>query len=111
MKRIKDWEELTIQDNFLFLKVMQNKRLCQHLIEKILQIKIVEITYPDTEKSIDVRWDSKSVRLDVYVKDETGRVYDIEMQCDRNAVRKRGEQRPGQADAVLSGNDRHGALE
>lgn len=45
MKRIKDWEELTIQDNFLFLKVMQNKRLCQHLIEKILQIKIVEITY------------------------------------------------------------------
>lgn len=58
---------------------MQNKRLCQHLIEKILQIKIVEITYPDTEKSLDVRWDSKSVRLDVYVKDETGRVYDIEM--------------------------------
>ena len=60
MKRIKDWEELTIQDNFLFLKVMQNKRLCQHLIEKILQIKIVEITYPDTEKSIDVRWDSRA---------------------------------------------------
>ena len=85
MKRIKDWEELTIQDNFLFLKVMQNKRLCQHLIEKILQIKIVEITYPDTEKSIDVRWDSKSVRLDVYVKDETGRVYDIEMQCENEA--------------------------
>ena len=41
MKRIKDWEELTIQDNFLFQKVMRNKRLCQYLIEKILQIKMV----------------------------------------------------------------------
>ena len=28
MSRIKEWEELTIQDNFLFQKVMQNKRLC-----------------------------------------------------------------------------------
>ena len=81
MKRIKDWEELTIQDNFLFQKVMRNKRLCQHLIEKILQIKIADITYPDTEKTIDIRLDSKSVRLDVYVKDDTGRVFDIEMQC------------------------------
>ena len=81
MKRIKDWEELTIQDNFLFQKVMRNKRLCQHLIEKILQIKIADITYPDTEKTIDIRLDSKSVRLDVYVKDDTGRVFNIEMQC------------------------------
>ena len=104
MKRIKDWEELTIQDNFLFLKVMQNKRLCQHLIEKILQIKIVEITYPDTEKSIDVRWDSKSVRLDVYVKDETGRVYDIEMQCENeanNGLAKRTRYYQGMIDMEL----------
>ena len=104
MKRIKDWEELTIQDNFLFLKVMQNKRLCQHLIEKILQIKIVDITYPDTEKSIDVRWDSKSVRLDVYVKDETGRVYDIEMQCENeanNGLAKRTRYYQGMIDMEL----------
>ena len=81
MKRIKNWEELTIQDNFLFQKVMRNKRLCQYLIEKILQIKIADITYPDTEKAIDIRLDSKSVRLDVYVQDDTGRVFNIEMQC------------------------------
>ena len=81
VKRIKDWEEVTIQDNFLFQKVMRNKRLCQHLIEKILQIKIADITYPDTEKTIDIRLDSKSVRLDVYVKDDTGRGFNIEMQC------------------------------
>ena len=103
MKRIKDWEELTIQDNFLFLKVMQNKRLCQHLIEKILQIKIVEITYPDTEKSIDVRWDSKSVRLDVYVKDETGRVYDIEMQFEHEA--NKGQAKRTRYDSGMIGRE------
>ena len=80
MNRIKPWEELTIQDNFLFQKVMQNKRICKHLIEKILDIKIKKITYPDAEKSIDIRLDSKSVRLDVYVQDEQNVIYDIEMQ-------------------------------
>ena len=35
MGRFKQWEELTIQDNFLFQKVMQNQRICKYLIEKI----------------------------------------------------------------------------
>ena len=51
MYRIKTWEELTIQDNFLFQKVMQNKRICKHLIELILQIKIKDISFPETEKT------------------------------------------------------------
>lgn len=81
LSRIKTWEELTIQDNFLFQKVMQNKRICKHLIECILQIKIQEIHFPATEKPIAIGYLNKSVRLDVYVKDESGRVFDIEMQC------------------------------
>ena len=110
VKRIKDWEELTIQDNFLFQKVMRNKRLCQHLIEKILQIKIADITYPDTEKTIDIRLDSKSVRLDVYVKDDTGRVFDIEMQCTDEkdnglAKRTRYYQAMIDMDVLEKGND------
>ena len=80
MQPIKSWDELTIQDNFLFQKVMQNKRICKMLIEKLLHIKIKDITYPDAEKTIAMRIDSKSVRLDVYVQDEQGTVYDIEMQ-------------------------------
>ena len=79
--RIKTWEELTIQDNFLFQKVMQNKRICKHLIELIFQIKIKDISFPETEKTMGSRYDRKSIRLDVYVEDETGRVFDIEMQC------------------------------
>ena len=81
MGRLKQWEELTIQDNFLFQKVMQNRRICKHLIEKILGIRIEKITFPESEKSVENRYDSKSIRLDVYVHDENGHVYDIEMQC------------------------------
>ncbi len=80
MGKIKTWDELTICDNFLFLKVMQNKRICKRLIEKILHIRIRRISYPVTEKTIDVRYDSKSVRLDVFVEDDKGTLYDIEMQ-------------------------------
>ena len=64
MGRFKQWEELTIQDNFLFQKVMQNQRICKYLIEKILDIRIEKITFPEGEKSIDNRYDSKSIRLE-----------------------------------------------
>ncbi|WP_303105924.1 Rpn family recombination-promoting nuclease/putative transposase [uncultured Mitsuokella sp.] len=77
---LKAWEDLTIADNFIFQKVMRKKRLCKRLIENILNIKIRRITFPETEKDIRVRRDSKSVRLDVYVEDDQGTLYDIEMQ-------------------------------
>ena len=77
---LKAWEDLTIADNFIFQKVMRKKRLCKRLIENILNIKLRKITFPETEKDIHVRRDSKSVRLDVYVEDEQGTLYDIEMQ-------------------------------
>ena len=63
---------------------MKNKRICKQLIGKILHIHITKITFPETEKQIDVNYDSKSVRLDVYVHDDQGRIYDIEMQCSNN---------------------------
>ena len=84
MSKIKTWEELTICDNFPLQKVMKNQKICKQLIEKILHIDITQITFPETENQIDVNYDSKSVRLDVYVYDDQGRIYDIEMQCSNN---------------------------
>ena len=80
MARIKNWEELTIQDNFLFQKVMQNPRICKRLIEKVLNIRVKSITYPETEKTFSVGIASKDIRLDLYVETEDGIVLDIEMQ-------------------------------
>ena len=55
---IKPYDELTIQDNFLFQKVMRNKRICHLVLERLLDISIRDIGYPEEEKSIDVRLDS-----------------------------------------------------
>ena len=81
---IKSYDELTIQDNFLFQKIMRNKRICQKIIERLLDIQVRDIVYQEEEKSIDVRLDSKSIRLDVYVNDENGTVFNIEMQTTRD---------------------------
>ena len=81
---IKPYEELTIQDNFLFQKIMRNKRICQRVIERLLDIKVRDIVYQEEEKSIDIRLDSKSIRLDVYVNDDNGTVFNIEMQTTRD---------------------------
>ena len=77
------WNNLSIRDNFIFQRVMQNKKLCKWLLERILNVRIRDIHYPDTEKSIDLRLDSKAVRLDVYIEDDAGTVYNIEMQTTK----------------------------
>lgn len=46
---IKPFEELTIQDNFMFQKVMRNKRICKAIIERLLDIQIKDITYLEEE--------------------------------------------------------------
>ena len=78
----KTWEELTIQNNFIFGKSMETSpKICKWLLEKILHMKIRELTYPEREKSIDVRRDSKGIRLDVFVQEADGESsYDLEMQ-------------------------------
>ena len=80
MGRIKEWEELTIADNFLFQKVMQNPNLCKRLIEKLLLIRIKNIFYPTAEKTIENSPTQKGVRLDLYVETDRGVIIDIEMQ-------------------------------
>ena len=85
MARIKEWEELTICDNFLFQKVMQNKRLCKRLIQKLLKIRVKNIIYPVAEKSIAIGATSKAVRLDLYVETDDGVIIDIEIQTTDGA--------------------------
>lgn len=76
-----DYSELKFTDNFIFCKVLENNLdLCKELLELILEIKIKKVVLADKEKTLDVTPDGKSVRLDVYVEDAVGTVYDIEMQ-------------------------------
>lgn len=78
--RRKPFEELTLADDFLFCKVMQNRRLCKELLEIILHVRIDKIEYTESQKVFDDVIDEKSIRMDVYVKDDKHTIYDIEMQ-------------------------------
>ena len=76
------WESLGIANDFMFGKVMQDAELCKGLLQRILpDLEIDHVEYPEAQKSIRPDADAKSVRLDVYVKDGKGTVYDIEMQA------------------------------
>ena len=81
---IKSFDELTFQDNFIFQKVMLKKHICKAVLERLLDISIKDIVYIHEEKNLDVRWDTKSVRLDVFVNDDKGTVFNIEMQTSKD---------------------------
>ena len=84
--RIKSFDELTIQDNFIFQKVMLKKHICKAVLERLLDISIKDIVYIhiQEEKTLDVSLETKSVRLDVYVNDDKGTVFNIEMQTSKD---------------------------
>ena len=84
-RRIKQYEELTFTDNFMFCKIMENNPdVCKKVLEIVLGKRIKEISFVSKESTIDIKWNGKSVRLDVYVDDGKDTIYDIEMQARDN---------------------------
>ena len=108
--RMKSWEELTICDDYMFKLIMSRKRICRKVLERILHIEISDIHYLEAEKPMKPSYRSKGVRLDVYVRDDTHTVYNIEMQVrqpegDGLAKRTRYYQSMIDADLLAAGAD------
>ena len=72
-------DELSFTDDFMFGTIMKNKRICKGVLERLLHIKVGKIEYPSLQKTIAPFYESKGIRLDVYVSDSE-RVFDIEIQ-------------------------------
>ena len=109
MNYLKPWEELTIQDDFIFQHVMRNPEICTHFLEELLGLKIKKITYMQLEQTVELRLASKGVRFDLYVEDEHGTAYDVEMQTTNSAgtlaKRTRYYQSAIDANALKRGDD------
>ena len=74
-------DELTIMNDVVFGVVMRQEKYCKPLLEFILGIKIKKIVYENDQETISAPViKAKSIRLDVYVEDNAGTVYDIEVQ-------------------------------
>lgn len=65
--------------DYMFGYVMRNPDICKGLLERLLQIKIERLEYPELQKTIAPHYENKGVRLDVYVQD-SNRVFDVEVQ-------------------------------
>ena len=77
--KFKRWEDLDITDDFIFSRVMRNKKLCRTLLEMILKVKIGKIKFLTSHHAIRVEPNTKGIIMDVYLKDEN-RVINVEMQ-------------------------------
>lgn len=104
-----DWEKLGIANDFLFGKVMQDLELCKELLQRILpELEIDHIEYTQLQKAIRIDADAKSVRLDVYVKDQKESVYDIEMQTtDTREIPKRARYYQSMIDLQMIDKGQH----
>ena len=101
------WEDLTLANNFIFCKVMEeNPEICKELLEMLLNIKIEKLEQPNAEKSLKTDYHSHGIRFDVYVKDGTGRSFDLEIQTTKKSdLAKRARYYHGlmDVDALQSG--------
>ena len=75
----KDFDELTIADDYMFYRVMEDPDICKTLLNRVLQGKVETITDIELQKTIDDAGRAKGVRFDVWAKDCNGRIYDIEI--------------------------------
>ncbi len=96
------WETITLANRFMFYKIFTSyPDMCKHLLEILLHMEIERIEPPNGEQTFDVDSESKSIRLDVYVKNETT-AFDLEMQAvDTKELPKRARFYQGLMDVDL----------
>ena len=64
----------------MFAAVMENTEFLRPLLEFILGVKIKKIEFTEPQKTEKKGYQSKGVRLDLYVVDENGNIYNVEVQ-------------------------------
>ena len=81
--KFKRWEDLDITDDFIFTRVMRNKKLCRTLLEMILKLKVGKIKFLTSHHAIQIDPNAKGIIMDVYLKDEN-KVINVEMQASNH---------------------------
>lgn len=75
--------ELSLRSDFMFGQVMRSEEICQLFLEALLEIEIQRIVFIDRQKDFSDSYEYHAIRLDVYLKDEKGTVFNVEIQADR----------------------------
>ena len=78
-------------NDYMFCRVLASKpELARRLLELLLNIEINSVKVINAQKILNYSLAEKSVRFDVYIKDDKNTVYDVEMQIyDQGDLEKR----------------------
>ena len=79
MNNFKRLEDLTFTDDFMFSQVMKNKEICKEVVETILGIKVGKIEFLTSQYEIEIDPESKTIAMDVYLRDEK-KIINVELQ-------------------------------
>ena len=79
MNNFKRLEDLTFTDDFMFSQVMKNKEICKEVVETILGIKVGRIEFLTSQYEIEIDPESKTIAMDVYLRDEK-KIINVELQ-------------------------------
>ncbi len=82
--RIVPLSELPLSNDFMFGAVMRNEEVCKLFLEALLGREIKEIKFIDRQKDLGDSYDYHGIRLDVYLNDEEGTVFNVEIQVTIN---------------------------
>ncbi|MEL3913722.1 PD-(D/E)XK nuclease family transposase, partial [Treponema pedis] len=77
----KSFDELTIVDDYMFYRVMEDTDICKTLLNIVLRGKAETITEIELQKTLADAGRAKGVRFDVWAKTLSGTIYDVEMQA------------------------------
>ena len=74
--------ELPLHNDFMFGQVMRSEEICKLFLEELLGLDIQRIEFIDRQKDLTDSYEYHGIRLDVYLKDEKGTVFNVEIQAD-----------------------------
>lgn len=75
--------ELPLHNDFMFGQVMRSEEICRLFLEALLGVKIGRIEFLDRQEDFTDSYEYHSIRLDVYLKDEAGTLFNVEIQAER----------------------------
>lgn len=79
-EKVKPFRSLNLADDFMFDAVTDHLECCQIILELSLSIRIRKIRWKENQKVVHNLPGKRGIRLDFYVEDEEGTLYDVEMQ-------------------------------
>ena len=80
MRSFPPLRSLPLSNDFMFGMVMTRPDICKLFLEGLLGKRIAKIEYIDRQKDNTDSYDFHGIRLDVYLADQEGIIYNIEMQ-------------------------------